>query len=56
LKDMDAVILAVGHQFYKEMPIQEYVNLLNSEGCIIDVKSIFDPNAAAKTGVQFWRL
>ncbi|MFP4226082.1 MAG: nucleotide sugar dehydrogenase [Desulfobacterales bacterium] len=56
LKDLDAVILAVGHKAYKDMRIQEYANLLNAEGCLIDVKAILDPGELKKNGIQFWRL
>ena len=56
LKDLDAVILAVGHKAYKDMRAEEYVALLNSEGCLIDVKSILDPAEIEKNGVQYWRL
>ena len=56
LKGLDAVILAVGHRAYKEMRIQEYADLLNAEGCLVDVKSILDPDELKKNGIQYWRL
>ena len=55
-RELDALILAVGHKAYKDMTVQAYVDLLNSDGCLVDVKSILDPAAVEKTGVQFWRL
>ena len=56
LNGLDAIILAVGHKAYKEMRIQEYADLLNADGCLMDVKSILDPDELKKNGIQFWRL
>lgn len=54
--DMDALILAVGHQAYREMPLDAYIAKLVSGGCIIDVKGILDPDDVRKRDVHFWRL
>jgi UDP-N-acetyl-D-galactosamine dehydrogenase len=56
LNGLDAVILAVGHRAYKEMSIQEYAELLNADGCLMDVKAILDPVELKKNGIQYWRL
>jgi len=56
LNGLDAIILAVGHKAYKEMRIREYADLLNADGCLMDVKSILDADELKKNGIQFWRL
>lgn len=56
MNHLDAVIIAVGHQTYKSMPLSEFKNRLTSNGCIIDVKSILDPSEVKMNGIQFWRL
>jgi len=54
--DMDALILAVGHRAYREMPLDDYISKLVSGGCIIDVKGILKPEDVRKKDVHFWRL
>ena len=56
LYDMDALVLAVGHRAYREMPMDKYIDKLVSGGCIIDVKGILDPEGVRKRGIHFWRL
>lgn len=56
LKGLGAVILAVPHKEYKEIPVAELVKTLDRDSCLIDVKSILDVKAVAETGVAFWRL
>lgn len=56
LAGLDALIIAVGHEVYKKKPIQDYINKLNPDGCIIDVKAILEPLELEKNEVQYWRL
>jgi UDP-N-acetyl-D-glucosamine/UDP-N-acetyl-D-galactosamine dehydrogenase len=56
LNELDAMIIAVGHQAYRMMPLEELIGCLNPQGSIIDVKSILDPMAVKKRGIRFWRL
>ncbi len=56
IKDVQALIVAVSHRFYKEMNIQEFVSKLKPGGIIIDVKSIFDHTQLNEMGIDFWRL
>jgi UDP-N-acetyl-D-mannosaminuronate dehydrogenase len=56
LKDLKALIIAVGHKAYKEKPVQQYVKKLGAGGCLLDVKAILDVGEVAKTGVTYWRL
>jgi UDP-N-acetyl-D-galactosamine dehydrogenase len=56
MTDLDALIIAVGHKAYKNMPLDKLLIRLKPNGCIIDIKSILDVSALKKTGTIFWRL
>ncbi|MBT3387737.1 MAG: nucleotide sugar dehydrogenase, partial [Desulfobacula sp.] len=55
LKDLSALILAVPHKAYLEKNLSEFKEILLPEGCLIDVKSVFDPKEAKEAGINFWR-
>src|SRR5256885_3085227 len=44
--DLDAMILAVGHRAYLEMPRSKLVGMLRSGGVLVDVKSALKPEDA----------
>lgn len=50
------VILAVPHQKYIDMGIEQISKLLVPTGVFVDVKSVFDRESVAKTGLVGWRL
>jgi len=52
----DAVIVAVGHNAFKARPIKDYADKLCPNGCLIDVKSIFNKVDANKANFRLWRL
>jgi len=56
MTNLGALIIAVAHREYKEMPISALVEKLVPKGCLIDVKAVFDPDAVKAAGVNFWRL
>ncbi len=56
LKDLSALILAVPHKEYLQKNLSELKELLLPHGCLIDVKSVFDPEDAKEIGLNFWRL
>lgn len=60
IKDMDAVILAVGHKEFLEMPSEEFNKLYktgeNEHKVLIDVKSILDKDKFIEAGYKYWRL
>jgi UDP-N-acetyl-D-galactosamine dehydrogenase len=56
MNGLDAMIIAVGHQAYRVMSVDDLTGRLNPDGCIVDVKSILDPEAVLKKDVRFWRL
>ncbi len=53
---IDAMIIAVAHRFYRELPSATYIERLSPGGCVLDVKSILDPDAFRNAGIHFWRL
>ena len=56
LKDLAALIVAVPHSQYLGYSMGDLKNLLNPGGCLIDVKSVFNPDDASGLGINFWRL
>jgi len=58
IKNMDAIIIAVGHKEYRDMDIKDlhkYYNEVYSKPLLIDVKSIFNKEEAEKE-YDYWRL
>ncbi len=55
LTDLDAVIYAVGHQFYADLPVADLLARLRPNGVLIDVKSLIEP-AELPDGMQYWSL
>ena len=58
IKNMDAIIIAVGHKEYRDMDIKDlhkYYNEVYSKPLLIDVKSIFNKVEAEKE-YDYWRL
>ncbi|HVV68962.1 MAG TPA: nucleotide sugar dehydrogenase [Gammaproteobacteria bacterium] len=57
LARMDALILAVPHQFYLDKTLTQLTQCLsNPFKLVVDVKSVLDRNALHTLGVQLWRL
>ena len=52
----DALVAAVAHRQYLEMPFLELSACLKRGGVIIDVKSCLDRSAIAAAGFRHWRL
>ena len=52
----DALILAVPHKRYLEMPAQNIIKKVVRGGCVIDVKSVLDAQALRREGLRVWRL
>lgn len=51
-----AIIAAVSHQEFLDMPLSEYLAKLTPQGIFIDVKSQFDAVALSAQGITVWRL
>ena len=57
IKNMDAVIVAVGHEVYKQLPRKVVDKLFNKKPkVLIDVKGIYDRAEYEKAGYHYWRL
>ncbi len=51
-----AIVAAVAHRELKQRPAADYLNKLQPNGVIADVKCQFDQRAFAGNGVTLWRL
>lgn len=56
LPQAEALVLAVSHKEFRALPLEAYGSKLRKGGCIIDVKSVLDPQAVRAAGHPFWRL
>jgi UDP-N-acetyl-D-galactosamine dehydrogenase len=51
-----AVIAAVPHRELSRRSLKDYQAKVVENGCFIDIKSQFDPNAIREAGLSIWRL
>ena len=58
LVDLDAVILAVGHDAYAALAPQDLLHRFSTpeQALVMDVKGFFDPTALRQAGIAYWRL
>jgi len=60
IKDMDAVILAVAHEQFKDLSMEDLNELFknedNSKKVLVDVKGLLDRKAYEAAGYRYWRL
>lgn len=60
VNNLDCLILAVAHNEFRQMSVEQYLKLFrdmpNEEKVIVDVKGILKSTLLAQTGVRFWRL
>jgi len=52
----DALILAVAHRSYLELPKEDLLKKVVRHGVVIDVKSVLDAEALRHQGMRVWRL
>jgi UDP-N-acetyl-D-galactosamine dehydrogenase len=52
----DALVLAVAHRAFVELPASAYLEKIVRNGCLIDVKSVCDAAAFRGRGLRVWRL
>ncbi len=52
----DAVVLAVAHKHFCELPASAYLEKIVRQGCLIQVKPVLDAAAFRREGVRVWRL
>lgn len=55
LQPASAVVVAVAHQKYKNMPVTEYKGLMNGS-VLVDVKGMLKQEEVEAHGIRFWRL
>ena len=55
MKDLDGIVLAVAHDFYKQLPKEFWPQAIRRGGVLMDVKSTLDPNSLPDTHV-YWCL
>ena len=55
LFDLDALLLAVTHRHYLEMPLPQLLGCLRSSGILMDIKSAFDPEQMPPQ-INYWSL
>lgn len=53
---VDALIVAVAHNEYKNLEYSQIDNMLNSSKILFDIKNIFDEKKAKEIGIDYWRL
>lgn len=58
--NLDVLVIAVGHDEFKEMSMENidglFKNIENHKKVIVDIKAIFDKNRIEENGYQYWRL
>lgn len=56
LEKVDALIVAVAHNEYKNIENTELLSRLNENKIVFDIKNILDKDGLKKLGVSYWRL
>lgn len=56
LPKVDALVLAVAHQAYKNLKVEQLQQLLKPNAVIMDVKGVLDAGHFRKNGYKLWRL
>lgn len=56
LQPAAAIIVAVAHQVYREMPLQKLLAFMDKYPVVVDVKGVYDPDAVRALGAAIWRL
>ena len=53
---VDALVAAVSHRQYLEMPLYDLLAKLKPTGVFVDVKSVYPANEIRLSGARLWRL
>lgn len=56
IKDMDAVILAVAHDEFKNITIADTDKMISGKKVLLDIKGILDRKEYEDAGYNYWRL
>ena len=52
----DALVLAVAHEQFLQLGLEDLQKKIVRRGCLIDVKSVLDAEALRREGIRVWRL
>ena len=52
----DALVLAVAHRPFCELPTTAFLDKIVRQGCLVQVKPVLDPAAFRREGIRTWRL
>jgi UDP-N-acetyl-D-galactosamine dehydrogenase len=55
MKQLDALVLAVSHKAYLDMPVEQLGGMVREGGLFLDVKSAIEP-ARLGRGIRYWSL
>ncbi len=56
IKNYDAIILAVGHESYTKFSLNQWEGMINKDGILMDIKSIYNIDYFKGTNIKHWRL
>lgn len=56
MPEAEALILAVAHKEYLDLPLKKLTQHLCPNGCVVDIKSQLDSETLCKMGYNVWRL
>jgi UDP-N-acetyl-D-galactosamine dehydrogenase len=56
LPKADAMVAAVSHREYLDMPLARLLEMLSAGGVFVDVKSAYTPENIIEAGYKVWRL
>ena len=56
IRNVNAAILAVGHDNYKSISLSAWENIILKNGILLDVKSVFDKDFFKNSHLKHWRL
>ena len=56
ITNQDAIIIAVAHDSYKNLSLEFWGKILNENGLIIDIKSIYKDNNLILNRFKYWSL
>lgn len=55
-RNAEAVVVAVKHKEYMQMPLPEITSFIKKGGVFVDIKSAFDASAIRAAGFRLWRM
>ena len=56
VQDADAVVVAVAHEAFRRLDLAQIAGLQRGTPVLVDVKGIYDMDAAKDAGLVYWRL